>query len=104
MSAVDGGDEPQYQLAEARSTLTDLRQRVGAARERETEALREKIRSSAKAGDSLADCQEYVHMATAYATVAQDLVDLGFVHEAEVVLGLGMDWVTIAQDCLDHVA
>ena len=104
MSAVDGGDEPQYQLAEARSTLTGLRQRVGAAREGKAEALREKVRGSAKARDSLADCQEYVHMATAYATVAQDLVDLGLLDEAEVVLGIGMDWVTIAQDCLDHIA
>jgi hypothetical protein len=104
MSAVDGGNEPRYQLAEARTALIDLQQRVVDARAGEREALHGRVRTAAKARESLADCQGYIATAGAYATVAQDLLDLGLIDQAEVVLGLGMDYVDIAQDCLDHLS
>ncbi len=103
MNAVDGGREPRYQLDETRSALADLQTRVKEAATRETEALHDRVLASASARDSVADCQEYIDLAGAYATVAADLLDLGLLEQAETAVALGLAYVDAAEQCLDQV-
>ena len=104
MNAVDGGHEPAYQLEETRSTLADLQQRVAEAVNRETESLLDRVRASARAGDSRDDCQQYIDLAGAYATVAADLLDLGLLDQAQKAVDFGLAYVKAAEDCLGQVS
>jgi hypothetical protein len=104
MNAVDGGNEPRYQLEATRSTLAGLHTRIKEAVNREAEALRERVLTSASARDSVADCQGYIDLAGAYATVAADLLDLGLLDQAETAVELGLAYVEAAEQCLDGVS
>jgi hypothetical protein len=42
-----------------------------------------------------------VHTVSAYATVAQDLVDLGLLDAAQDAVSVGLAYADAAQECLD---
>lgn len=101
MSAGDGSNESRDRLQESSSILADLERRVGEGRTRAADAFRSRVRTLVGARESLADCQELVREAGAYATVADTLLQLGQFEAAEVAISIGFAYVDAAKECLD---
>lgn len=102
MSAVGGANELADQIEWTRSILANLERRVGEAHtSREADAIRERVRTSVPASDSLSDCQVLIREAGAYATVSEVLLQLGHLDAAADIVMLGLSLVDAAQECLD---
>jgi hypothetical protein len=94
------GSDNREDLNRAASLLQSVSTRLEQSAAQRRQEILDRAKQP-KAGRDLAECQDLVHTASAYATVARDLADLGQVEAAETAVSVGLAYVDAAQECLD---
>jgi hypothetical protein len=102
MTETTSADDSE-QLTAAASVLQSVKSRLEQSLAQRRQEILDRVgrpRPARDAGD-LADCLDLVHTVSAYATVAQDLVDLGLLDAAQDAVSVGLAYADAGQECLD---